>query len=687
MTPSITFSPLIFWPALVALAILGIFFALLAFRRRVYWARAVFLWLLCFILCGPSLVQETRKPLSGKVVIVVDDSASMNLEDRRAQSTAALAQIEQKLKEQGIDPVIAHASSGDDSTKLFAALSQAAEAVPSGQGAGVVFITDGEVHDVPESLPEKLGPLNVALAGASTAYDRRVTITEAPKYGILHQEITVTVTADEEGDAPVGTPALTLRTRQDDSDEREYPAVAGKAQSFTFTLTHPGQNVFRFFVPAATGELTTANNTGAVVINAVRDRLRVLLVTGRPYEGGRAWRNLLKSDPAIDLVHFTILRSPFSMDPAPSREMALIPFPVDELFEKKIRDFDLIIFDKYSQGGYDLLQQRYFANIASFVQDGGAFMAMIGPEAPTNPVMPGEEGQGTAAGKGLFDTPLASILPVSSLRSPLSSIPFRPALTEAGKTHPITQDLSLQASKVPSFGRWLSQLSTSAKADSKTLLTGTNDMPLLTIGEAGKGRVAALTSEDAWMWEKGVDGGGPYALLMRNIAHWLMKEPELEEGYIKAEAAGDAIAVSARKQEGGNTVEMTDPSGGQQDIELKEGKSGWMIARVPAAASGLYSFSTGTHSAFVAIGGGEGEEFRRMTATEERLRPIVKKTGGDISWLEKEKDFTPKLRKTKAYSVEGQKTSPLLPPWLELLVLLGSAFFVWWRESRVRERL
>ena len=97
-------------------------------------------------------------------------------------------------------------------------------------------------------------------------------------------------------------------------------------------------------------------------INGVRDRLRVLLVSGEPHAGERTWRNLLKSDASVDLVHFTILRPPEKQDGVPVDELSLIAFPTRELFIEKIEDFDLIIFDRYRRRG--ILPSLYLENIA-----------------------------------------------------------------------------------------------------------------------------------------------------------------------------------------------------------------------------------------------------------------------------------------------------------------------------------
>ena len=149
----------------------------------------------------------------------------------------------------------------------------------------------------------------------------------------------------------------------------------------------------------AGSELTLDNNRALFTINGVRDRLRVLLVSGEPYQGERAWRNLLKSDPAIDLVHFTILRTPQKDDFTPVRELSLIVFPMRELFEQKLKEFDLIIFDRYKSG--NLITRDYFRNIAEYVKGGGALLVSVGPVFATQ--------------RSLYRTPLGAMLPAAPL--------------------------------------------------------------------------------------------------------------------------------------------------------------------------------------------------------------------------------------------------------------------------------
>jgi hypothetical protein len=157
----------------------------------------------------------------------------------------------------------------------------------------------------------------------------------------------------------------------------------GETLNLPLTLEHAGQNVIQFIVPEADGELTDRNNAAVVQINGIRDRLRVLLVSGEPHPGQRTWRNLLKSDPSVDLVHFTILRPPDKQDGVPVSELSLIAFPTRELFMEAVDEFDLIIFDRYQRRG--ILPMLYIDNIRQYVTDGGALLLAAGRISPRPP--------------------------------------------------------------------------------------------------------------------------------------------------------------------------------------------------------------------------------------------------------------------------------------------------------------
>jgi len=450
MNAAFQWAPLISYSVLGLLLLAAVIVAALARWKCAsdFYGRSLFFIVLGFLLLEPVVINEVRLPLPDKLLIVVDESPSENIAGRNETAEKILSYIKTSLESvQGIEPIVIRAgqdvvSLKNQNTSLFSSLKENLIGIPQRQVAGTILITDGQVHDVPESLGalERLAPFHVVLTGRKDEFDRKVTVVEAPKYGLLSQEVTLKVKVEESG-GHFGS--VVLNVSQDGKLFDRFTVMAGEVQSYTFRLEHSGQNIFEFSIAdeiaVEKGEMTESNNTAAVIVNGVRDRLRVLLVSGQPHVGERAWRDLLKSDPSIDLVHFTILRTPMSFDSTPSREMSLIAFPVKELFQRRIRDFDLIIFDKYAR--YGLLQQKYFLNIASFVKEGGAFLMALGSES---------------SAQSVFKTPLGGILPVEPKlddRSILSN-PYMPKLTDLGKNHPVTGDLYRFQENKNLWGRW-----------------------------------------------------------------------------------------------------------------------------------------------------------------------------------------------------------------------------------------
>lgn len=679
----------------VAIAAVAIIVMALSLWRRMPDAgwRGIFALALIFLLLNPVLSKEERTGLPDKLVIVVDESLSQKIGGRDKIAEEALQRIVAKADNmQGLEPVVIRAGNDargqrGDGTFLFTGLRDSLMSIPLSQVAGTVLITDGQVHDVPDNLGplEKLAPVHAVLTGKRGEFDRKVTIVMAPKYGVLDETIRITLRVEEFG-REQAREALPLNIMQDGKVVEQASVYPGELRDFNFKIKHPGQNIFEFTVPAEEGELTPHNNRAPVIVNGIRDRLRVLLVSDSPHMGERAWRNLLKSDPSIDLVHFTILRSMMSRDTTPTSEMSLIAFPVDELFSTRIRDFDLIIFDRYQQ--YSFIAPHYFNNIASFIRDGGAFLLALGTQ-DTDSV--------------LFSTELGKEMPVylhTLSKNDILKKTFRPALTTEGMSHPITADLD-RNKDAANWGQWHTSVDIK-QIKGQSLMKGLDGRPLLVIDKAGEGRVAVLGSDNIWLWSKAQPHTrGPYTELLRNLSHWLMKEPELEEDYIKAEAEGYVITVSQRNIAGGTPkpVRMTAPDGSEKIINTENRiDGGWMVARETVEQSGIYKFSNGTRESYVVVGASQGVEFEAVHTTEEVLQPIAEKSGGQVVWFTDNNDvdlyFAARgdaakagglaLRRNNAYTVDSVTTAALLPNGWMLLILLAGLVAVWWREGGKR---
>ena len=509
-----------------------------------------------------------------------DQSPSQRIADRRAVSLDAADELVERLESYADVDVrrLAMAGSSQRGSDLFATLRERLGDIDQDRLAGIVALTDGRVHDAPVAVEDWPvdAPFHVLLTGRDDEYDRRLTVEQAPSFGVVGEPLPVTVRVattpetQDEGAAPVP-----LSVARDGEPFIEMVVEPGVTTEIELMLDKAGPTVFELQVPVADGELTPLNNRKALTVNGIRDRLRVLLVSGQPYPGLRVWRNLLKADPAVDLVHFTILRPPEKQDGTPIRELALIAFPSRELFEVKLAEFDLIIFDRYSRRG--LLPLVYLDNVARYVENGGALLEAAGPEF--------------AEPESLYRTPLSRVLP-GRPSGEVYERGFLPTVTEMGDLHPVTRGLADDGDEAP-WGEWFRQIDVEAP-NAQVLMTGVADRPLLVLERVGEGRVAQLLSDHAWLWARGLDGGGPQATLLRRLVHWLMREPELEEEALRA-AATDAGLRIERQSLAAETVEVevTAPSGERFQVTLEPVGDGLAAAEIEATEDGLYRVSDG----------------------------------------------------------------------------------------------
>ncbi|MFW6027726.1 MAG: hypothetical protein ACOC91_02860, partial [bacterium] len=542
MTWEIIAAPLLPLTLLVPAAIAALAVALLGLwaGSRAAWTRAGVLGALILVLINPSAREEERDPVPDTAVIVVDRSLSQKIAGRDKITGTALAKLREKLDASEnlelriVEAGESHDGAGGDGTELFAALRSATSGISPDAVAGVVVVTDGQVHDVPDTA-EALGfdaPVHTLLTGRPEEADRRLTIVRAPRFGIVGETLTVTLRVDDSGVS--GSTSARVEMRVDGAKTQEFNIVTGRDHDLRFELAHGGNNVIEIEVEDGPAELTRINNRAVIAVNGIRDRLRVLLVSGEPHAGERTWRNLLKADPSVDLVHFTILRPMEKLHMAPVQELSLIEFPVRELFDEKLYDFDLIIFDRYQRRR--VLMPKYFENMARFVEKGGALLVAAGPAF---------SGQAS-----IYRSALAGILPAQPSGKVLTG-GFAPMITEEGARHPVTAALAGSgigpegAVGKPQWGRWF-RLIGSQKLSGRKLMTGPRDQPLLVLDRVGEGRVAQLMSDHAWLWTRGFEDGGPQAELLRRLAHWLMKEPDLEEEDLRAESRGDRLEVRRR---------------------------------------------------------------------------------------------------------------------------------------------
>jgi len=687
---SISFAPLVppyvLWAALAVATVVAVLLFLA--RGRGALLRALALALIIAALANPSFTREDREPLPSVAVLVVDKSASQNFGDRGAQTAAARAELTERLKRiPGLELRTVEAGQSDgesDGTRLFAALGQAFADVPPEQVAGAILLTDGRVHDVPAEA-SALGftaPVHALVTGHPAERDRRVVLVSAPRFGIVGQQQIVSFRIEDVG-APRG-PAEVLISRDGELLERRS-VRSGEQVRVQVPIPHAGANIVEILASPLEGELTPLNNRAVVPIEGVRDKLRVLLVSGEPHAGERTWRNLLKSDANVDLVHFTILRPPEKQDGTPINELSLIAFPTRELFQQKINEFQLIIFDRYARQG--VLPIIYFDNIARYVREGGAVLIAAGPDyaSPTS----------------LWRTPLEPLLPAEP-SGQITEAAYRPELSALGRRHPVTRGLEGANETPPRWSRWF-RLVDATVNQGMTVMQGPENKPVLVLAREGEGRVALLLSDQIWLWARGYEGGGPHIDLLRRLSHWLMKQPDLEEEALRMFVRGRELIVQRQTMgESVSPVTLTAPSGETRTLTLDMSESGIWRKSIEANELGLWRASDGKLTALVNVGPANPREFAEVTSTTQVLAPLAQETGGDSRRLAEAAgadvdvprvvavrssdtyrgDGWIGLKMRQASVVRGIGVLPVFAGLLGLLLLLGSLAATWTREGR-----
>ena len=707
MSWSVDFAPLlppvVLWAGAVVAALLV---AALLFRRsRGAAVRALSLAALLLAIANPTLREEERETLANVAIVLVDQSTSQTLEKRPEQAAAIRADLEatlggiKNLEVRWVDAA-RPAEGTAPGTNLFAELNKALANTPPDRLAGVIMITDGQVHDVPKSA-EGLGfdaPVHALLTGEPDEFDRRIEIVKAPRYGIVGQTRDIELAVRETGKKGRATASVNLKIRREGKPDETRRATVDEVVKLPMPFPHAGQNIIEVELETAPGELTAANNRAVVSAEGVRENLRVLLVSGEPHAGERTWRNLLKSDAAVDLVHFTILRPPEKQDGTPINQLSLIAFPTRELFSEKIKDFDLIIFDRYQHRG--ILQMLYYDHISRYVENhGGALLIAAGDDYAGN--------------LSIYRTPLAPVLPAAPTGRVMEE-PFKAKITADGLKHPVTQGLpgAGQPNGAPTWGRWFRQVEVRPDRG-RTIMSGAESQPLLVLDRKGKGRVALLTSDEAWLWARGYDGGGPHTDLLRRLSHWLMKEPELEEERLVASAKGYKLTLERHSLETTvPPVTLSAPGGETSEIKLEAAGPGLWRSTIDVKTPGLYKAQTnaptGQLTAVAHAGVVDAREMSEVTATPSKLQPMADATGGGVFWTRSTSLLSggnpasvdlPRvsmmsgakvlagsgwmgLKDREAFVTSGVKLTPMFTGLLALAALLALLAAAWWREGR-----
>jgi hypothetical protein len=651
---SLSWTPVLPLWLIVLLYIMAVMASLLILRRigKSGWLRLLLATVLGIYLLKPVRLETLSEPSPSSALIFLDQSGSMAVDSRGAQAARAATELQQKYRLQRwrVQNV---GSARDSDTQFEKALSSGISRVASENLAAVIIVSDGIVHDGNAlqrfSLLGK--PIHILLAGNPDLTDRKLSVMPLPPYALVDKNAKITLRMED----AAGGPAADLIWSVDGEPQTPVKISPNKNLTLNVPVKRRGRIDVTFSVAARPGEITTENNVALVQLNAVRDRLQVLLVSGAPYPGGRLWRDTLKSDPSIDLVHFTILRLPSSFDMTPNNELSLIPFPVEQLFQERLGSFDLVIFDSF--GALDLLDPGYFTNVSEYVQNGGALFVVAGSEY--------------GGSESLSSTALADILPMvpTGLSQETNYIPQR---TAEGARHPVTSALT------GGWGAWFQQAQVRA-AKGVTLMTGSNRQPLVQIAETGRGRVGMIASNQLWVWARG-EPPGPWNDLSRRMSHWLMKEPDLDSEKLTASAAGDTLTITRRSlspQDGSAAVFA--PDGSSMPADMRKTSTG-SAGNVQVSQKGIYRIVQDNLSTAVMFGGNT-RELRDVRPTDKNLSFLAEKTGGTIAWL---KDGLPELafEASAGRRITGERQIPLFPGWLALMLSAGLVGLMWFSERK-----
>jgi hypothetical protein len=294
------------------------------------------------------------------------------------------------------------------------------------------------------------------------------------------------------------------------------------------------------------------------------------------------------------------------------------------------------------------------------------------------------------------------------------SQPFKAKLTGDGRKHPVTQGLSGAGAEngQPTWGRWFRQVEVQPE-HGRTLMDGAENEPLLVLDHKGKGRVALLTSDQAWLWARGYEGGGPHSDLLRRLSHWLMKEPDLEEERLIASARGLHLTLERRSmEEKVAPVTLSGPGGESSQVTLEPAGDGIWRGAVDVKIPGLYKAQTRTNEgelqAVAHAGIDDPIEMSEVTATDAKLQPIIDATGGGAFWTSSSAEATranpssvavPRismlsnarvlagsgwlgLKDRQAFVTRGVKLTPMFTGFGALAALLMLVSLAWWREGR-----
>lgn len=688
---------------------LALAFGLYALRRKEKLAAAT---LGTGALVALSLTLQTEQQSytndPTEILVVIDQTSSNTANDRDDIS----AQIEQHIRDnmEGMDnfiirPVYIDAAlSGDaeEQSRLFDTLRDRVDITPEKMG-GVIFVTDGQVHNAPDTSPYGDIPVYTILTGPESDYDRAIEITDVSPFGLVDKDHQINFTINEFGDPALSGNAIEVLVTQGTNVLQTLQVVPGEPTSIEVPITTPGVNSYTIKAQHLSAEVTDLNNSIAVEVEGLRENLNIFMMSGSSNNSARDLSTFYKADPASQFIHFMPLRLPSDLTSRISKDdLALGPVPYTEIFDNALDKFNIFGFDQYENNF--ILPYRDLRNIVDYANEGGSVM-----------VIAGEEFSGR---KSLARTPIGNILPVEPTGE-YRDTRYTAELSEDGKRHPLVRDLpgANPRGETPNWGPWISASISDVISDtSRTLLETPDGQPLLVIDELGEneGRVAILLSGGSFaLWD------GPDAQLLQNVSHWLMHRPDLEAEALRANRSGYGSIIIERQTLDAMAPDpaiITGPDGITAEAEFtQEVLPGLWQAEYRYLQPGLYHITqdntapaanTEEFAIDISVGLDFSTELAEVIATPDIMQPIADSSGGTIIravqengeiWMPDFRSIKPEtaerfgedwmgLIQKDIETIRGQEEKPFIPPWLTLL--LGTAMIAaggWSRENSHRK--
>ena len=670
-----------------------------------------------------TLVRDTFEEVSGGTGILLDNSRSMTLAGESGPRTDAVrALIGQWQEDDRVNPVVYLFGSStrgtlwddltesyepeDDETKIRSGLSYVLEKGADQELGSLVVITDGadaSFRSESLALGSSAPVIHSIVVGGDDPLDDQAIVS-------LHADTTAYVgvpaliRADVRAVGDLRRSELRVQLWHESRLEQETVAVldtsGGGTVAFEVTPRATGRSLYRLLIPSASNDEVPQNNDRAALLRVGRERLRALLVAGRPSWDVRFLRDFLKRDGSVDLVSFFILRAAADLTAAPTNELALIPFPTDELFREHLGSFDVVIFQNFDYAPYEM--QTYLPRIREYVKRGGSFV-MIGGDRSF--------AEGRYAG-----TAIEEILPVKLGSPAVVKGSYRAEVNKQLARHPIVAlgpdpGLTRQTWKaLPTLNG--PNMVGAIKPEAQVLLhhprarlrNGAR-LPILAVGESGRGRVAALTTDASWRWRFAADetavGSDEYELFWDRMIRWLTRDPLLEPARISTDreryGVGAELAVSGRIRDEGyrpmkNTrVDLHYQPGveGEGDATAETDQDGQLQASLRAPAEpGAYEVVASVEGKELArevfIVEESSDELAELEAMPEQLRAVSERTGGRVFLGIEDVPPLSELASTSRRAAGLVAKEPLSNPWFILLtvLLLGATWLLRRRWGR-----